>query len=151
MDLSPFYPKRYNQAHSDGVGQRAAAGELSGLRLLVVEDHDDCRMMLKFALVQRGAEVETATHGAEALEKFASGFYDVVVSDINMPLVDGLTMMREIRASGRPVTAIALTASPLTSERATALEYGFDAHLYKPVDIADLVREVLACERRRKA
>ena len=87
---------------------------LNGVRVLVVEDHDDTRELVQAALEELGASVETAASGAEALEAFRAGPPHVVVADIGLPEEDGYALMQRIRAfaeaDGGAVPAVALTA-----------------------------------------
>ena len=130
---------------------------LTGLRVMIVDDELDTRELLVAMLEQRGAEVITADSTADALEKLFresnGSFPDVLVSDIGMPGQDGIDLITRVRergsAHGGNIPAIALTAYARDDDRSRALEAGFQRHLAKPVEpsilattIADLAHFV---------
>ena len=110
---------------------------LDGLRILVVEDDADARLLLKDSLESLGAVVRIATSVQEAVETFEREPPQVLVSDIRLPDDDGYALLARLRAaeatSGRRTPAIALTAYPRVEDRARALEAGFAMHVPKPV------------------
>jgi PAS domain S-box-containing protein len=120
----------------------SAEPSLRGIKVLVVDDDEDARDVLKAALNSFGAEVTTVTGGAQALDALASEKVDVLVSDINMPGIDGYELIRRVRAmdpgqSGR-IPAVALTAYARAEDRVHALQAGYQAHVPKPVEPAEL-------------
>ncbi|MGE5358754.1 MAG: ATP-binding protein [Bacteroidales bacterium] len=121
----------------------AAASQLEGRVVLVVEDEDDTREMLCAALGRAGATVLSAPSVREAFEIFtgtpAAGRAEIIIADIGLPAEDGYALLRRIRALDAPVPAIAVTgyAGPEDRERAAAA--GFDRHFAKPVDPRHLV------------
>ena len=102
---------------------------LDGLRVLVVDDEQDTREMLKAGLGQCGAEVTPAKSAAEALSEMAQHLPDVLISDIGMPDEDGYAFIRKVRAlpaeQGGQVPAIALTAYARAEDRLQALRAGY--------------------------
>ena len=120
--------------------------ELEGLSIVVVEDQEDSRELLAAILEARGASVESVDSGEAALELIPRVRPDVIVSDIGMPGMDGLTLIREVRripaSRGGSTPAIALTAYVHPDDRKRALAAGFDRHLGKPVK-ADLVASTI--------
>ncbi|HVR09208.1 MAG TPA: ATP-binding protein, partial [Thermoanaerobaculia bacterium] len=126
----------------------AAAVELAGLSVLVVEDEDDTRELIARALAHAGASVAAAGSAAEALSLFHRERPDVLVCDIGMPGEDGLSLIRKLRAGdaggdgGAALPAAALTAYAGPADRARILAAGFQRHLAKPVDFAELRRTV---------
>lgn len=117
--------------------------ELQGLEILVVEDEDDTRDLLREILTGCGAKVEVAASVKEGLEAFARNLPAVLISDIGMPHEDGHSFIRRIRAlpesEGGRVPAIALTAFARTEDRTQALRSGFRAHVPKPIDVGELL------------
>ncbi len=117
--------------------------DLTGLRVLVVDDEPDAREMVKRILSDRGAAVETAASSAEALHALPLVRPDVFITDIGMPDEDGYAVIRKVRelspSAGGAVPAIALTAFARAEDRTRALTSGFQKHLSKPVDPAELV------------
>lgn len=131
----------------------ATAPSLAGLRVLVVEDEPDSREVISAALTSAGAEVVAASGGEAALGLLAASaasaadggagdVFDVLVSDIGLPEVDGLTLLRALRDQGDATPAVALTAYARADDRRRCLAAGFQEHLAKPVDPRRLVRVV---------
>ncbi len=119
---------------------------LTGLCILVVDDEADARELVKVILEQSGAQVLTAASVAEALNVLTNPQNirpDAIVSDIGMPEENGYALIRQIRtltaAQGGQLPAIALTAFGRASDRIAALSAGFQMHVSKPVEAAELV------------
>jgi PAS domain S-box-containing protein len=115
---------------------------LENVRVLVVDDDHDSLQLLRVILESAGADVTTATRAREALA--ARGPFDVVVSDIGMPEMDGYSFIRELRAaeSNAHTPAIALTAYARKEDARAALRAGYQAHFAKPVDPTAIVAAV---------
>ncbi len=115
---------------------------LAGLRLLVVEDERDSLQMLGDLLSAHGAEVTLADSGARALDWLACSRFDLLLSDIGMPDMDGYALMREVRrreaGTGSSIAAVALTAYGRAEDRVRALSAGFQNHVTKPVEPDEL-------------
>ena len=119
--------------------------DLSGIKVLVVDDHPDARDLVKRLLEDCGARVATAGSAAEALRAVQHDAPHVLVSDVGMPDVDGYELLRRIRAlglGGVRLPAIALTAFARSEDRTRALRAGFLAHVAKPVEPSELVATV---------
>jgi signal transduction histidine kinase/ActR/RegA family two-component response regulator len=116
--------------------------ELNDLRILAVDDEQDALEMLATLLEDCGASVTTARSAREALELVQSMRPDVLISDIGMPEQDGYSLVRQVRRLPRDLgggtAAIALTAYARTEDRTRALTSGFQAHVPKPVEPAEL-------------
>ena len=123
-------------------------GDLSGVRILVVDDDEDSRRLVGEVLGQAGAAVSEASSVAEALSALGHDPVDVVVSDIAMPDVDGYVLMRALRRQARPPVSIALTAFATDADRERATVAGFHAHIAKPVLPHELVHEISGVFRR---
>jgi PAS domain S-box-containing protein len=119
------------------------ADRLDSLTILVVDDEADTRELLKTGLESCGAQVTLAASAAEALEALESSVPDVLISDIGMPGEDGYDLLRHLRSlppeRGGRVPAIALTAYARVEDRLKALRSGYQMHVPKPVDLAELV------------
>jgi PAS domain S-box-containing protein len=115
---------------------------LDGLKLLVVDDEEDARVLLRAVLSLQGAEVEVAGSVEEALQAFERLRPDVVVSDIGMPVADGYALIRKIRAlatdKGGRTPAIALTAYARAEDVQRAFAAGYQGHIAKPVEPAQI-------------
>ncbi|HEY0375860.1 MAG TPA: ATP-binding protein [Pyrinomonadaceae bacterium] len=120
--------------------------KLDGLRVLVVDDEPDTLDLIKFLLGQCGAEVATAKSAAEALGLFEEVAPDVIISDIGMPGEDGYELIRRVRElppeRGGRTPAVALTAYARAADRLRVLRSGYQMHVAKPVELAELVAVV---------
>jgi signal transduction histidine kinase/ActR/RegA family two-component response regulator len=129
--------------------------ELRGVRVLVVDDEADARDLVAAVLEQCGAEVTPAGSAGEALDALDRVRPHVLISDISMPDVDGYALISKVRALGLDrggrVPAVALTAYARAEDRERALAVGFQMHVAKPVEPADLVDVVSRLAGRRTA
>lgn len=120
--------------------------DLSGLKILVVDDEPDARTLIKRVLSDCEAEIVTAGDAAQALELVEAERPDLLISDIGMPDVDGYELLKRVRALGKSrggrIPAIALTAFARSEDRTRALRAGFLIHLSKPVEPHELVATV---------
>jgi len=118
---------------------------LAGARILLVEDNANNREVALDFLAAAPVQVDVACDGAEAVHMVQTGDYDLVLMDIQMPGVDGLTATRRIRAIDRyrQLPIIAMTAHALPADRAKSLAAGMDDHLTKPIDPALLFAALL--------
>ncbi|MBD1844304.1 PAS domain S-box protein [Cyanobacteria bacterium FACHB-63] len=124
---------------------------LQGMHILVVDDEPDSREFVTFVLEQAGAIVTSSSSGIEALQITERAVPDLIVSDIGMPEMDGYMLMQQVRRleQGRTVPAIALTAYAGEFDRQQALKAGFQQHLAKPVEPAEIVTTVARlCEQK---
>ncbi len=123
--------------------QPAELARLDGIHVLIVDDERDARELLTTILTQSGAVVTTASGVADALDKLRQVKPDLLVSDIEMANEDGYSMIRKVRVfeegRGRRIPAIALTAHARSSDRLRALSEGYQMHIPKPVEPAELV------------
>jgi two-component system CheB/CheR fusion protein len=125
---------------------------LGGVRILVVDDEDDGRELVRAVLAQCGAEVTVAATAPAALEALAQASFDVLVSDIAMPEHTGYDLIRHVRAldpeRGGRIPALALTAYARIEDREAALSIGYQHHATKPIEPAELAAAVAALARR---
>jgi PAS domain S-box-containing protein len=125
---------------------------LDRLRVLVVDDEPDTREMLKAGLAHCGAEVTAVGSAAEALAEIEKSPPDVLISDIGMPEEDGYALVRKVRAlppgRGGRIPAIALTAYARAEDRMQALRSGYQMHVPKPVELAELAAVAASLTRR---
>ena len=115
---------------------------LSGLAILVVEDVVDNQDLFRIFLESAGARVDIAVNGADGSSRDFSG-YDLVIMDVQMPVLDGLSATRMIRAKGVKIPIIALTAHAMPEEVLKSKEAGCTDHVPKPVSSATLIAAVL--------
>jgi CheY-like chemotaxis protein len=121
---------------------------LDGIRVLVVEDDDDTRELLKVLLETHGISVTTAASVQEAMSAYDNSLPQVIVADIGMPDYNGYTLIGKVRARdrerGQGITpAIALTAFTTPTDRDTTLSAGFQVHMPKPFEPTRLLAVIL--------
>ncbi|HEY7913419.1 MAG TPA: ATP-binding protein [Blastocatellia bacterium] len=128
------------------------AAQLSGLRLLIVDDEPDAREMLQVMLGQYGIQVKTSASVQEALELLERWKPDVLISDVGMPNEDGYALILRVRALGHDrggnIPAIALTGYSRLEDRSQLLAAGYQMHLSKPVELARLVNAIMSLSGR---
>ncbi|HHS13103.1 MAG TPA: response regulator [bacterium] len=119
-------------------------------RALIVEDEEPIRVLLEQALAGLGFTAASAENGREGLEALESGSYDLLLTDIRMPEMDGLTMIKRIRQKNNLIPILVITAFPSVDSAVDSLSEGADDYLVKPVNLKDLEGKVRkAVERRR--
>lgn len=125
---------------------------LAGTRILIADDSPTNRLVLVEMLAETKAELISVNDGREALDAWQGSSFDLLLLDISMPVMDGVTAIREIRACekqrGLPATpAIAVTANALVNQVADYLVAGFDTHLAKPFRRKDLMHAIMTLRR----
>ena len=118
--------------------ERVASPTFAGLRVLLAEDNPVNALLAKTLLRREGCSVETAASGEEAVASMARARYDLVLMDMRMPGMDGLTATRVVREKGDETPIIALTANAFAEDRRACLHAGMNDHLAKPVDVEQL-------------
>lgn len=113
--------------------------KLKDLTVLLVEDVIDNQALMTHFLHMAGAKVDVANNGAEGIEKALTGKYNVVLMDIQMPVLDGYEATKRLREKGFTTPIVALTAHALKEERERILQSGCDDHLSKPVEFNTLI------------
>jgi signal transduction histidine kinase/CheY-like chemotaxis protein len=121
---------------------------LDGLSLLIVDDDADSLQMVANLFEDRGATVVTSTNAGDALDIAVAQRFDAIVSDIGMPGRDGYAFIQDLRARGVTVPAVALTAYARSEDRTKALSSGYQSHIAKPVEAAELLATIAALTRR---
>ena len=129
--------------------EEEAASPLSGMKFLCAEDNAINAEILELLLESNGASCTICSNGQEIVDAFANvkpGEYDMILMDVQMPVMDGLEAARRIRSSenplGRIIPILAMTANAFLEDMQKSKEAGMDAHLSKPVDIAALEQTV---------
>ena len=119
------------------------------LSALIVEDSPTMRQLLVFALSRvRGLSVAEADDGLDALKKLSSMAFDIIITDINMPILDGLKLVKRLRADEnyKEVPIVIITTEGAEEDRQRALALGANAYITKPIQapqVLSLVREIL--------
>ncbi|MBW2619250.1 MAG: response regulator, partial [Deltaproteobacteria bacterium] len=155
--VKPVKPSDLKKAIEAALGRRKAAAkkppapvepeELGPLNILLAEDNEDNRMLILSYLKKTPYQVDTAENGEAAVEKFRAGGYDLVLMDIQMPIMDGHAATREIRRWEEEndlakTTVIALTAHAMKEDHQKSIEAGCNGHLTKPIKKADLLAAI---------
>lgn len=135
----------YSEASSRTESQQKWIEQLNCRRVLVVDDNALNREVVSDFLMLAGVDVGTASNGIEALKQLKDGDYEAVLMDVHMPVMDGLTAVREIRKEARwsKLPIVALTAQARLEDREASLAAGMNAHLTKPIDEMELYRTLL--------
>ena len=135
-------------------GDEGVRGDISGMRILLVEDNEINCEIVEFMLKDAGAEVVTANDGKAAVDAFAASnpeTFDCVLMDLMMPIMSGYEAARVIRGLDRPdaatVPIVALSANAFEEDAALAKDAGMNEHLAKPVDIGKMFQ--VMCRLRR--
>lgn len=125
---------------------------LKGRRILLVEDNELNTYVAKTILEKNQCEVYTAANGEEAVKKFEESeinFYDAILMDVHMPVMDGLEATRRIRKMNRPdagsTPIIAMTADAFDKEKQETLDAGMNSHMAKPINPDELCTVLLNC------
>ena len=126
---------------------------MSDTVVLLVEDHEDNRFLARMLLERAGFLVLEAADGRQALDEAASRQPDLVLLDISLPVIDGLTVARTLRqsAAAKAPLVVALTAHAMDGDRARALEAGCDEFMTKPIDVPTFVTTIRRILERRRA
>lgn len=126
---------------------RAKVARLDGLKVLVVDDHEDTRELLTIALTNAGADVRACAQSTDALATIKTWKTDCIVSDIGMPGEDGYELIRKVRAlrkkNGGRIPAIALTGFAGLDDKSKAIAAGYQTHISKPADLGHLTSEII--------
>ena len=129
----------------NGIRAKEAKADLSGIRILLVEDNEINQRIAVKILENAGARVDVASDGKEGTEKFlgsGEGWFDIIMMDVQMPVMDGYNATRLIRGSIHPqaqtIPIIAMTANVFADDVKKCLDAGMDAHIAKPVDTKKL-------------
>jgi CheY-like chemotaxis protein len=125
-------------------------GQLHPLRILLAEDHPVNQKVALHLLHHLGYQADVVTTGVEVLQALHRQTYDVVLLDVQMPEMDGLTAARHICLDYQAVRPrlIALTANAMQGDRQACLDVGMDDYLSKPIRLADLIKALQQCDRR---
>lgn len=131
------------------TGEQKGAADFSGKRFLLVEDNELNREIAVEMLESTGAAVDMACDGAAGADKFIaspSGYYDLILMDVQMPIMNGYEATRKIRAAAKEdaltVPIVAMTADAFAEDIIEAKKAGMNSHLAKPLNLATLVREL---------
>lgn len=117
-------------------------------KILIAEDDRELRQLFQHVLVKNGYTVTGVSNGAEALEAIDAGYYDLIISDIMMPKVDGYELVRAIREAGQNTPVMMITAKDAFDDMRLGFLSGTDDYMVKPVNVNEMVLRVRALLRR---
>lgn len=118
------------------------------MKILVAEDEPQLLRVLTVAMEHAGYDVDPVDNGLKAVEHAKENFYDVIMLDIMMPVMDGITALKKIRESGDKTYILMLTAKAEVDDRVTGLDSGADDYLTKPFSLKELLARLRSKERR---
>lgn len=118
------------------------------MKILIAEDEPQLSRVLVAAITHAGYDVDAVLNGKEAVELAQKNSYDVIILDIMMPVMDGITALKKIRASGDKTYVLMLTAKAEVDDRVTGLDSGADDYLTKPFSLKELLARLRSKERR---
>ena len=142
LSLPPCSPEHTQQLLEARGVEGVAPVQLQG-RVLLVEDNPINQEVALAQLHQFGLQVTLAVNGVEALERLAEQSFELVLMDVQMPLMDGYQATRRLRSLGYTLPVIALTAAAMVEDQRKALASGMNDHLGKPIDLPDLKRVLM--------
>lgn len=152
-DISDTQSQATNDTYVNALDVRTSSTDWhadTSLRILIVEDNSINVLLVTKLLARAGYTADVAYNGLEGLEAISKKVYDVVLCDIQMPIMDGFEATKRIRQeipAHRQPTIIACTANALANEREACLSGGFDDYLSKPIDARQLAAKVRGCKR----
>ena len=118
------------------------------LKILIAEDDQELRQLFSHVLTKNGYEVCGVSNGQEALKKLEHDYFDLIISDIMMPVMDGYELVRQLRASGNQTPVMMITARDAFDDMRLGFQSGSDDYLVKPVNVNEMVLRVGALLRR---
>lgn len=117
-------------------------------KILIAEDDKELLQLFRHVLIKNGYSVTGVKNGAEALDELEGGYYDLIISDIMMPEVDGYELVRSLRAAGNNTPVMMITAKDAFDDMRLGFVSGSDDYMVKPVNVNEMVLRVSALLRR---
>lgn len=117
-------------------------------KILIAEDDAELRQLFSHALTKNGYTVRGVSNGAEALDELENGYYDLIITDVMMPVMDGYSLIKELREAGITLPALMITAKNAFDDMQRGYASGTDDYMIKPVNVNEMVLKVGALLRR---
>ena len=118
------------------------------LKILIAEDDRELRQLFSHVLTKHGYEVTGVMNGQQALAALDSDFYDLIISDIMMPILDGYGLVQQLRSTGNHIPVLMITAKDAFDDMRLGFQSGVDDYMVKPINISEMVLRVQALLRR---
>ncbi|MDR2350539.1 MAG: response regulator [Deltaproteobacteria bacterium] len=138
--LMDLFGKMEKVAHKQKKSKGEEVQAIKGARILLVEDNEVNQLVASKILTNAGFEVTIAGDGQKAVDTIQKDTFDLILMDIQMPVMDGLTAARTIRELGCPTPIVAMTAHAMSSDRDLSLKAGMVDHVNKPINVKELFR-----------
>ncbi|MFQ5867906.1 MAG: response regulator [bacterium] len=119
------------------------------VRILVVDDSQECRELCQRVLLREGYVVHSVDSGKKALKESKAIKFDLIITDLKMPDLDGISLLRRVKEIDPKICVIVITGYPDEESKAKAMELGASGYLAKPLDVSELVRAVKGCLEHR--
>ena len=120
------------------------------LKILIVEDDRELRQLFAHVLIKNGYTAEGVSNGREALDAMEKDYFDLIISDIMMPVMDGYELVRSLRESGNTTPVLMITAKDAFDDMKLGFLSGTDDYMVKPVNVNEMVLRVGALLRRAR-
>jgi len=118
------------------------------LKILIAEDDRELRRLFAHVLLKNGYTVKEVGNGEEALHALDSEYFDLIISDIMMPVMDGYTFIRKLREDGNNTPVMMITAKDAFDDMRLGFQFGTDDYMVKPINVNEMVLRVGALLRR---
>ena len=118
------------------------------LKILIAEDDRELRQLFSHVLNRHGYTVVGVSNGQEALDALDADFYDMIISDIMMPVMDGYELVRQLRSVGNTTPVLMITAKDAFDDMRLGFQSGVDDYMVKPINVNEMVLRVQALLRR---
>jgi len=117
-------------------------------KILIAEDDKELQQLFSHVLSRHGYTVTGVSNGQEALDAMESGFYDLIITDIMMPMMDGYELVRQLRDVGNTTPVLMITAKDAFDDMRLGFQFGVDDYMVKPINVNEMVLRVQALLRR---
>jgi len=119
------------------------------VRILVVDDSQESREICQRVLQKEGYGVQSVDSAKKALDELETTRFDLVITDLKMPEMDGLSLLKKVKEIDPKIFVIVMTGYPSEESKTQAIELGASGYLAKPIDVSELVTAVKSCLKRR--
>lgn len=118
------------------------------LKILIAEDDRELRQLFSHVLTKHGYRVDGVANGQDAMDSIDQSFYDLIISDIMMPVMDGYELVRQLRDAGNQTPVLMITAKDAFDDMRLGFQFGVDDYMVKPINVNEMVLRVGALLRR---